>query len=340
MLAYFPKPYPDELLYSVFSRYYAKSGHLAYIYAAEELYVKKTTRPDVEFINELTAKVKNILTKDISMEDIIQNYTMFPYYGRFLKYERRKKAFEALVSMQGNYHNLLVIPVRGVGWLRYCPLCVKADREEYGETYWHRIHQMAGVDICPKHFCKLKNSHIAISSKQSPCLVTAEEEVSEREEVCIEESQLKRRLTKYIASVFESPVDVNNKVNVGEFLHSKMYNTKYLSVRGEHRNMELLYREFLNYYNLLPDIGLKEQWQIEKIFTNGRCKAEEICLLAMFLDIYPGELTKMKLPDKTQHQLFDEEVRKLHKQGLKYPEIARRLKASYDVVKAIGEGRY
>ena len=340
MLAYFPTPYPDELLYSVFSRYYARSGHLAYIYAAEELYVKKTTRPDVEFINELTENALESLTRELSIEEVIQKHTLFPYYGRFLKYERRTKAFDALISMKGKFHDLLAVPTQRVKYLRCCPLCVKEDRNKYGETYWHRIHHLTGVDICPVHYCRLENSNIAISSKQSPCLVTAEGEVSEREEVYIEENQLKKKLAEYIASVFGSPVDVDNKVNVGEFLHSKMYNTKYLSARGEHRNMELLYREFLNYYNLLPDISLKEQWQFEKIFTNSRCKTEEICLLAMFLGIYPGELTKMKLPDKAQHQLFDEKIRKLHKQGLKYPEIARRLKASYDVVKAIGEGRY
>lgn len=105
MITYFPTLYPDEILYSLFARYYAKAGHLAYIYAAEDLYVKRTTRPDVEFLNELTNEVKNILTINMSMEDLVQKHTMFPYYGRFLKYERRKQAFDAIVSMQGNYHN-------------------------------------------------------------------------------------------------------------------------------------------------------------------------------------------------------------------------------------------
>ena len=31
MIAYFPKIYTDELVYSLLSRYYAKSGYLAYI---------------------------------------------------------------------------------------------------------------------------------------------------------------------------------------------------------------------------------------------------------------------------------------------------------------------
>ena len=48
----------------------------------------------------------------------------------------------------------------------------------------------------------------------------------------------------------------------------------------------------------------------------------------------------MKLPEKAQKQIFDDKVRELHKQGLKYPEIAKRLNASYNVVKPVGGGNY
>ena len=44
MISYFPTAYPDELLYSQLARYYAKSGYMAYTYAAEELYVSKIVR--------------------------------------------------------------------------------------------------------------------------------------------------------------------------------------------------------------------------------------------------------------------------------------------------------
>ncbi len=54
MIAYFPSPYPDELLYSQLARYYTKSGYMAYTYAAEELYVSKIVRPDMEFVNVFT----------------------------------------------------------------------------------------------------------------------------------------------------------------------------------------------------------------------------------------------------------------------------------------------
>ena len=110
MIAYFPTAYPDELLYSQLARYYTKSGYMAYTFAAEELFVSKTVRPDMDFINSYTPGAVQAITRHISMEAVIEKHTMFPCYGRFLPRERRQKAFQSLVSMMGNYYNLLPVP--------------------------------------------------------------------------------------------------------------------------------------------------------------------------------------------------------------------------------------
>jgi len=110
MIAYFTASYDDELLYSQLARYFTKTGYMAYTYAAEELFLSKNVRPDIEFVNAYTTDALETITKNTSMEQIVQKHTMFPYYGRFLRKERRDKAFRALVNMTGNYHNLLPIP--------------------------------------------------------------------------------------------------------------------------------------------------------------------------------------------------------------------------------------
>ena len=46
MISYFPQIYPDELLYSQLARYYYKSGYMAYIFAAEDLFTNRWVRPD------------------------------------------------------------------------------------------------------------------------------------------------------------------------------------------------------------------------------------------------------------------------------------------------------
>jgi len=55
MIAYFPTAYDDELLYSQLARFYTASGYMAYTYAAEELFLSKTVRPDMEFVNAYTS---------------------------------------------------------------------------------------------------------------------------------------------------------------------------------------------------------------------------------------------------------------------------------------------
>lgn len=104
--------------------------------------------------------------------------------------------------------------------------------------------------------------------------------------------------------------------------------------------MSLLFQDFASFFKEIDNIPIKERWQLQKMMSSDRLSMYEVCLVALFLGVSADELVKMSLPEKTQSEYFDEKIRILHAQGLKYPEIARRMNASYDVVKAIGEGRY
>ena len=340
MITFFPNFYPDELLYSLLSRYYSKSGYPAYIFAAEDLFENKFVKPDVEFLNPLKKEVIEIIIKTTTMESIIKDHTMFPYYGRFIKKERREKSYETLLKTNGSIYNLLAIPTnKEKRYLRYCPYCVEEDREKYGETYWHRIHQMMGVDVCPIHSCKLISSSVLISSRDSPKLITAEEEINPYSVKILSGNKTEINLSKYIMKVFKSDIDINNNICVGKFLHSQMYGTKYVSVRGQQRKMNLICSDFNEKYKDV-DITFKESWQIQKLLNGYRTNTYEVCMFAMFLDIPPDMLTNMTLPYKTQEEIFDEKVKELHKEGLNYQEIAKILNASYNVVKPIGENLY
>ena len=340
-IAYFPEVYPDELVYSVLARYYVHGGYSAYIFCAADVFVNKRVSPDKEFVNALKPEVLESLCRKMTMAELVERHTMFPYYARFLPCERRSRAFEALCSMSGDYNNLLAIPKQKNGenrYLRYCPLCVEKDRQLYGESYWHRSHQLTGVSVCSKHGIKLWNSSVIISGKASPNLVTAEQEIKEQNVICGNEIEI--QLAEYVGKVFRSDMDMKNPVAVGQFLHSQMAGTEYLSVRGEQRNIQTFYEDFSAFYEELPEQGLTELWQIQKVFNNYRLNCFEVCQIAIFLNIPVEKLCNMELPEKAQEQIFDDKVRELRNQGLKYPEIAKRLNASYNVVKPVGGGRY
>ncbi len=343
MIAYFPTAYTDELLYSQLARYYRKSGYMAYTFAAEELFISKTVRPDMDFINSYTFAAVQAMTRNMPMEAVVEKHTMFPCYGRFLPRKRRQKAFQSLVEMKGNYHNLLPIPQSKNGkvrCLRYCPACAANDREQYGEAYWHRIHQLIGIYVCSVHRCYLMDSSVMISGKATPSLKTAEEIIPQSEPCVFADNEIEIRVAAYMSEVFQADVDMDSCVTVGDFLHSQMANTQYRSVRGEQRNIALFHADFTEHYRNLSQNWFTELWQTQKVLTNDRVNFYEICLMAMFLGITADELVHMELPEKTQQQLFDEEIYRLHEQGLKYPAIAKALNAPYATVKAIGERRY
>ena len=297
MITQFPEIYPDELLYSLLARYHVRSGNLAYIFTAEQLFQSRAVKPDTEFLNAYTDDALSAITHTTPITDIIMNHTMFPYYGRFLTPERRAQAFDALLNMRTDYRQLLPIPKdRSVHYLRYCPVCVNNDREHFGETYWHRSHQMVGIEICPTHHCRLVNSSVQTNSAVSPNLITAEDDVVDAE-IVFSDIEPECRLAEYVAKVFTADLDLTSHITAGKFLHSRLVGTKYLSARGNKRYIDLLSSDFIDFYKEFPNSRLTQDWQIGKVFSGARTNIVEICMIAMFLGVPAHALSSMEIPE-------------------------------------------
>ena len=93
-IGYFPQIYPDELIYSVLARFYVHSGYPAYTFCAEDIFLNKRVRPDMEFLNVMKPERLESLCKKMSMAELIEKHTMFPYYARFLPHVRRNRGAE------------------------------------------------------------------------------------------------------------------------------------------------------------------------------------------------------------------------------------------------------
>ena len=344
MIGFFPEPYTDELLYSLLSRYYVRAGYLGYVSVAEELFSKTWLCPDIEFINTYTKDALQQITRNKPLEKVVLENTMFPYYARFFPFERKKTAFDAMVEFRGKYYSLLGIaknrnlkaPVRE---LRYCPLCSKSDRKQYGETFWHRIHQIRELRICPIHGCLLYSSGNQISSNVSPSLRPAEEHCI-MDEVIMSENRIERDLAHYVMECMQQHIDFDNKTNINEFLHYRLYGTKYLSTRGKQRHITALFDDMSVYYNVLKNNPISGKWVLEKVFTGKNHNPYSICMISFFLGISVSELSEMKLPVEPPEIAFDRRVHELRGQGMSYPQIARIMSTSVNVVKPIGESLY
>ncbi|MDE6055387.1 MAG: TniQ family protein [Lachnospiraceae bacterium] len=73
----------------------------------------------------------------------------------------------SLCRIKSKAHHLFAILPRTEDnqWLKYCPLCAGEDRERYGETYWHRRHQIRNMNVCTRHKCRLKSSKVPAKSE-------------------------------------------------------------------------------------------------------------------------------------------------------------------------------
>lgn len=156
MLHYFPTPYPDELWYSVLCRYHIRSGNRESATTFRELFGDRDHAALSTFLpNGLIAEIAGQLPEGvIDMREIAVNHTLFSYVFRFQKLEDKENLLSIALKGRINFPVRLPRPYQ-TKELKCCPLCMREDRETYGEAYWHTKHQIPYVSVCEKHKCRL-----------------------------------------------------------------------------------------------------------------------------------------------------------------------------------------
>lgn len=170
MLSFFPEPYPDELLYSVLARYHIRHGNIAAKATLRELFGNQKITAIYDLPCGMDRLVRNLpLNNKHTTEGLIENNTLYPYYAAFLPTERAKQIKASMKSdFGGDIHSRCGIMASSISpseYFRFCPLCNQEDLKEYGEIYWHRLHQIQGIQVCSKHGAYLQNSTIKTHNK-------------------------------------------------------------------------------------------------------------------------------------------------------------------------------
>lgn len=167
MIGAFPDLYPDEMLVSGWARYEAWVCYPNRRALLDELFGNATAPVAFDIPGRLGHFVAALPLEHsaASVEKLLAEHTLFPYYAAFLPQAQQEAVSKRLRNEPGGRlydqlglggRRLLQLPQ---SW-RYCPICVAADRATFGEAYWHRIHQAAGVEVCPHHAVWLKTSEI------------------------------------------------------------------------------------------------------------------------------------------------------------------------------------
>lgn len=162
MLHYFPAPYPDETLYSIIARYHMHTGNIYHKNTIDDLFggethIGITNAPFYIHRGGLYSKIKSVFK---SVNDVIYNHTAYPTIVFFMTRSKKQEVLKLLKSKTPSKsgRSSLIHHISVDNYLKHCPMCMQNDISFYGETYWHRIHQIDGVMVCPIHKVLLKRT--------------------------------------------------------------------------------------------------------------------------------------------------------------------------------------
>jgi hypothetical protein len=181
MMHYFPKPYPDELLYSVLARYSKEAGNIKTISNIEDMFGSRNVISSPELPGKLEMLLLNTPDNRYTSDYFIQKHTIFPYIASFLPEDRAIEICDLMkegqVSLIYNKSGLISsCNISQNRQFRFCPKCMKEDIHNLGETYWHRLHQITEVLVCPKHKVPLLNSRVLMRGAYRQSFIAADEE--------------------------------------------------------------------------------------------------------------------------------------------------------------------
>lgn len=298
MISYLPELYPDELVYSWFCRLYIHGGYLTYRATLADLFEKRSCNPSKEFIGYLNSEAKKTISNVIPINNLVAEHTMFPQYARFFPSDEKLAALRLLGEGSTDPHHLLTILVRNPSseWMRYCPLCVKEDREKYGETYWHRSHQIRNINLCPKHKCYLVNSSLSIRNEASFSFSPAQTNVKDAE-IVYSQNELEHRFTDYCAALVAAPISFCKTPPISSILYKAMKDTPYMKSSGRSRYTKRFYEDITDFYSRIHLQNQITFTQIQRALLGNLAEFTTITQIAFFLGITVDELINPKISE-------------------------------------------
>lgn len=148
---YLPRPYPDELIGSVIAR------DLVYTGLSTKKYLYHLLGRKVGSISLfLPSNIKAIADAMVlEVNTVLWSHTVFPFVTAFMSLSEIKrlkdKTLQLSSSSEESLSSLVKSVTQGSKHLKYCPKCCAEELDKYGESYWHRQHNLPTAVICRHH---------------------------------------------------------------------------------------------------------------------------------------------------------------------------------------------
>ncbi len=170
-LPLFPSPYPGESFYSILCRYHLRSGNINDWHTIIQLFGYNTSLASTLLSPFHLEMAKHWLTPDngVNVDTILFGHTAFPLYVLTAWEYGRSRILSMLsgeIEPTSQPHWVQRQLVHPSGFLRYCPECAAEQEKIFGEAYWQTLPQLDGVEYCPVHKSRIRNSHILVKDIQ------------------------------------------------------------------------------------------------------------------------------------------------------------------------------
>nr|WP_233281263.1 TnsD family Tn7-like transposition protein [Paenibacillus algicola] len=136
------------------ARYHIRSNNTSPKWTLREVFGTDNVIPTIDLPSHLDALSRRNVVQ-IMADEWINRHTFYTYYAPFLPDSLAIRVKALMRSTDGSgIHALVGITASTIDQtnrLWFCPSCYEQDIQRYGEPYWHRIHQLPGVYLCPHH---------------------------------------------------------------------------------------------------------------------------------------------------------------------------------------------
>lgn len=255
MLSFFTDPYKDEILYSTIARYHYYYGNVDFKDTLKEIFGSDNVIPTIAFPTKLEYLSSQFPNSRLYNSDyLIQNYTLYPYYSPFLPAQRQVMITNEMKNGDGKGIYAQIGSTAGSvsrkQGLYYCPLCVAEDKEKYGEPYFHRAHQLQGIEVCPEHNCMLRLYPVSQKDGSRLAFIMLEyknADLSLEHITDNKEAELYNMVSDSASYLINNDLKSYNQHSVYEKYQIILKNKGFMTYNGTIKQKQL-YEEFLDFY--------------------------------------------------------------------------------------------
>ncbi|KPZ59934.1 hypothetical protein AN391_00873 [Pseudoalteromonas sp. P1-13-1a] len=165
-----PLSFPDEIIFSRIVRHFTLSGmtcenYLSNVFGNHKVTIHPYLTAGLEQVCKFSHELSLEVLKKQTLAPLFMHF--LPSYGSIISNALiSSKACEAIRACQ-----LTCVREKEQISIKFCPECARVNAQEFGLSYWHRSHQIPGIESCYLHRVQLEHFSLETRSRLSHCLL-------------------------------------------------------------------------------------------------------------------------------------------------------------------------